>query len=85
MNFWQGFCSQDHQLFFKKEDKEVVFVGRKTVSLQYVLLAEKRQKSDVYNNRKYDDFKKWFSTAFESLIYIHIKTLLKTHFSRQIK
>jgi hypothetical protein len=50
--------SQDHQLF-KKEDKEVIFVGcEKTVSLQYVLLAEKRQKSDVYNNRKYDDFKK---------------------------
>lgn len=55
--------SQDGQLF-KKEDKEVIFVGMKTDTLQYVLLAEKRQKSDVYNNRKYDDFKKWFSTAF---------------------
>lgn len=49
--------SQDGQLF-KKEDKEVIFVGMKTDTLQYVLLAEKRQKSDVYNNRKYDDFKK---------------------------
>lgn len=49
----------------KEKDWKNDWNGNESVLfLQYVVLTKKRLRSDVYDNRKYNDFKKWFSTAF---------------------